>query len=137
MEPVSQPIVLREIPDQVVQEVNQGLNELTSELEDLTAIQKDFTSVVGQQGEQVKSVEERTTQVAQAVVHGVASLKQAETYQNKFRSMKLYIAAGGAAGLVLGVATCIVLPPIGTVGSIMGIIVLAGSGAGVASYLTK
>jgi len=135
MEPIgqSQYVVLREISDdQTIKQFNDELNEIATDFEALAEIQQNLAAEIHKQGEQISAVDQRVAEAAKATFEAKVTLEKGESIKSNLSRVKVYAIAGGSAGLVLGLATCLILPPIG---ALVGVILLTSSGASMGGYL--
>ncbi|KAJ8951285.1 hypothetical protein NQ318_008188 [Aromia moschata] len=97
-----QQLQLQEEADlRALQEQEQSIRQLESDINDVNQIFKELGSFVHEQGEMIDSIEANVERTDDFVRQGAQQLREAGTYKNKVRRKKLILAAIGAVILAV------------------------------------
>ncbi|XP_044732024.1 syntaxin-7 [Chrysoperla carnea] len=100
--------IQEEVNLQILQQQEQSIRQLESDISDVNQIFKELGALVHEQGEIVDSIESSVERTEVFVQEGVQQLRQASTYQNKLRKKKFFCALLGAIVLSI-IVTFVVL----------------------------
>merc|ERR1719402_11912 len=87
-----------------LQQREQSMRQLESDIVDVNTIFKDLATMVHEQGDIVDSIESNIEQTAVQVETGTEQLRQAQNYQNKARKKKIILAIIGVVILAILIA---------------------------------
>ncbi|KAF7281148.1 syntaxin 7 [Rhynchophorus ferrugineus] len=90
-----------------LQEQEQSIRQLESDINDVNQIFKELGSLVHEQGEVIDSIEASVESTSDYVRQGAQQLREASSYKNKIRKKKLILAAIGA--IILAIIIIIIL----------------------------
>lgn len=104
----TQQMQLQEEADlRALQEQEQSIRQLESDISDVNQIFKELGTLVHEQGELVDSIEANVESTGNYVSQGAQQLREASTYKNKIRRKKLILCGIGA--IILTVIVLIII----------------------------